>query len=738
MVTVGGVASNGMSFTVGSTALPAPWLATDIGSPAVGGSTTYASGTFTINGAGADIWGTADQFHFAYRSLTGDGEIVARVASLQNTHAWAKAGVMMRETLTGASRYAIAAVSVANGLAFQRRLTTGGSTSITGGGAGTAPYWVRLVRSGSTFSAYRSATGTSWTFIGSDTISMAATVYVGLAVTSHNVSTPATATFTDAVVTTPGAPSPSITSLTPTSGVVGTPVTITGANFGATQGTSTVRFNGTVAAPTSWSGTSLVAPVPSGATSGNVVVTVGGVASNGMSFTVGSTTPSITSLTPTSGTVGTPVTIAGANFGATQGTSTVRFNGTVAVPTSWSGTSLVAPVPSGATSGNVVVTVGGVASNGMSFTVGTTGLPSPWLATDIGSPAVGGSTTYASGTFTVNGAGADIWGTADQFHFAYQPLTGDGEIVARVASLQNTHAWAKAGVMMRETLTGASRYALAAVSVGNGLAFQRRVTTGGSTSITSGGAGTAPYWVRLVRSGSTFSAYRSATGTSWTLIGSDTISMAATVYVGLAVTSHNVSTRATATFTDAAVFGTTGLPAPWLATDIGSPAVGGSATYTSGTFTINGAGADIWGTANQFHFAYRSLTGDGEIVARVASLQNTHAWAKAGVMMRETLTGPSRYAFTAVSVANGLAFQRRLATGGSTAITGGGAGAAPYWVRLVRSGSTFSAYRSTTGTSWTLIGSETIPMAATVYVGLAVTSHSASTLATATFTGIAP
>jgi IPT/TIG domain/FG-GAP-like repeat len=165
---------------------------------------------------------------------------------------------------------------------------------------------------------------------------------------------------------------PSITSLSPTSGAVGTSVTITGANFGSTKGTSTVTFNGTAATPASWSATSIVVPVPSGATTGNVVVTVGGLASNGQTFTVSSAAPSITSLSPTSGAVGTSVTITGANFGSTKGTSTVTFNGTAATPASWSATSIVVPVPSGATTGNVVVTVGGVASNGATFTVTTT------------------------------------------------------------------------------------------------------------------------------------------------------------------------------------------------------------------------------------------------------------------------------------------------------------------------------------------------------------------------------
>src|ERR1700680_2062152 len=159
---------------------------------------------------------------------------------------------------------------------------------------------------------------------------------------------------------------PNITSLSPTSGAVGAAVTITGTNFGSTQGTSTVKFNGTTATVTSWSATSIATTVPSGATTGNVVVHASGVDSNGSTFTV---FPSISSLSPTSGAVGASITIAGLNFGSTQGTSTVKFNGTTATVTSWSATSIVATVPNGATTGNVVVMVGGKASNGSSFTV---------------------------------------------------------------------------------------------------------------------------------------------------------------------------------------------------------------------------------------------------------------------------------------------------------------------------------------------------------------------------------
>jgi len=193
---------------------------------------------------------------------------------------------------------------------------------------------------------------------------------------NHSLTAVATDTVgnatTSAVVTVNvnnGASAPSITSLNPTSGLLGVAVTISGANFGATQGTSAVTFNGIAATPTGWNSTSIGVNVPSGATTGNVVVRVGGAASNGVTFTVTTSPPSISSLSPTSGLLGASVTITGVNLGATQGTSTVRFNGTSATPTGWNATSLVVPVPAAATTGNVVVTVGGAASNGLAFTV---------------------------------------------------------------------------------------------------------------------------------------------------------------------------------------------------------------------------------------------------------------------------------------------------------------------------------------------------------------------------------
>ncbi len=207
-------------------------------------------------------------------------------------------------------------------------------------------------------------------------------------------------------------PTPTLTSLSPTSAAIGASVTLTGTNFGSTQGAGVVKFNGTTATSiTSWSSTSIVAVVPSGATAGNVVVTASGVATSGISFTV-LATPTLTSLSPSSAAVGASVTLTGTNFGSTQGTGVVKFNGTAASSiTSWSSTSIVAVVPTGATTGNVVVTASGVSTGGVSFTV----LPTPTLTSlSPTSGAVGSSVTLTGTNFgsTQGTGGVKFNGTA--------------------------------------------------------------------------------------------------------------------------------------------------------------------------------------------------------------------------------------------------------------------------------------------------------------------------------------
>jgi hypothetical protein len=142
----------------------------------------------------------------------------------------------------------------------------------------------------------------------------------------------------------------------------------------------------------------------------------------------------------------------------------------------------------------------------------------------------------------------------------YQLFTGDGSITARVVSQTNTNTWAKAGVMFRETLATGSTNTFVAVTPANGIVFQGRPTTGGSsTTFNYGPLVAAPYWVRLVRAGSTFTASISPDGTTWSPLGQTTISMASQTYVGLAVSSHHNGTLSTALFDSVVVTGQVGL-----------------------------------------------------------------------------------------------------------------------------------------------------------------------------------
>jgi Bacterial Ig domain len=182
---------------------------------------------------------------------------------------------------------------------------------------------------------------------------------------------------------------------------------------------------------------------------------------------------------------------------------------------------------------------------------------------------------------------------------------------------------------------------------------------------------------------------------------------------------------------------TSALPSGWTSQDIGNPSVAGSASASSGTFTVRGSGT-IAGTTDRFHFVYQKVQGDVEIIARVASLQNTTSLSKAGVMIRRSLDDRARQnAFMFATAGNGWNFQRRLVTDGTTYSTPGPIGTAPGWVRLVREGSLFTAYQSTDGSTWTLVGADTLSyLPSMMYVGLAVTSSSNSATATATFTNV--
>jgi regulation of enolase protein 1 (concanavalin A-like superfamily) len=185
-----------------------------------------------------------------------------------------------------------------------------------------------------------------------------------------------------------------------------------------------------------------------------------------------------------------------------------------------------------------------------------------------GIPASVGSLTATASGYRMTAAGLDIWDVADQLHFAYKQFSGNGTVTARVVSISNTNSWAKAGVMIRESLDPGSAHAMMAVTPGNGVTFQNRpsLDTASATVNTQAGIA-APRWVRLTRSGNSFTARYSSNGTIWTTLGTAEITMGANVYIGLCLTSRNVNATCTAEFSNVT------LPASatgqWESRDIG-------------------------------------------------------------------------------------------------------------------------------------------------------------------------
>ena len=643
-------------------------------------------------------------------------------------------------------------------------------------------------------------------------------------------------------------------------------------------------------------------------------------------------------------------------------------------------------------------------------------LPAGWASADVGATSTPGDAGFGGGTFTVAGGGTALGGTADSFRFAWQKLTGDGSIVARVTGIQNTNGWAKAGVEIRESLAANSKHVAMVTTAAQGPQLISRATTGGSSATVNGTAGAfTATWVRLVRVGNVITASRSADGASWTTVGAVTVAMSSTVYVGLLSSANAANVINEATFTNVSLTGTlnppetvnslaapagvvvrqgggasfvvswqpvsgatgyviesaengvdftsvstaassatswthTGLagamryfyrvrasdaagrsipsaivnavnrpspvtkaavtslsnsqlvlnwietsgetgyrierstdnvtftqiatvaanvpsytaaglsggaqywfrispmsgsgdgnpvvitgstggfqavtniaftskastaiglewtavttatgyrierstngttfttlatvatgttaysdasvavlgkyyyrvvalngtiaanpsptiftaapaavalPKPWVAADVGSVLGEGATGFQSPKFISVSSGTAIGGAADSFRFTSQPLVGDGSIVARVTSVENTGDWAKAGVVIRESLDPNARQAVMVVSATNGIAWQYRQNVGGSGVVVAGPTSqTAPAWVKVTRAGNTFTGSWSADGATWTEVGSITISMGITVLAGLSSTSDAAARLNRVEFTDV--
>ena len=183
---------------------------------------------------------------------------------------------------------------------------------------------------------------------------------------------------------------------------------------------------------------------------------------------------------------------------------------------------------------------------------------------------VGGFEEDPPGTYTISASGIDIWNPSDQFHFAYKQITGAGTIQAQVLSVSHTDDWAKAGVMIRDSLDADSAHAMMAVTPANGVWFGRRAAAGQSSISTAQPGIIAPRWVRLERTaGGLVRASYSEDGNAWTPLGTpEAITMSEPIYIGLALTSHNPDAVCEARFSDVGFPDTTVDP-QWTDQDVG-------------------------------------------------------------------------------------------------------------------------------------------------------------------------
>ncbi len=364
--------------------------------------------------------------------------------------------------------------------------------------------------------------------------------------------------------------------------------------------------------------------------------------------------------------------------------------------------------------------------------------PTNWSCADIGSPVLAGGQSLSDSTWTVQGSG-DLYGSSDQFHFVWQPVPGDGSISARVITQTTTASpYAKAGVMLRQDTSAGAPFYDAFVASSGFVDVLYRPTPGAAAVDVGGFGGGAPVYLKVARVGGSYTAYTSSDGLSWAAVPNSTVSIAmtGTLLGGLAVASSNVNALETATVDSVLV---SACPVGWSCADVGSPAIAGNQSLSNGTWTVQGAGYDIWGASDQFHFVWQGVPGDGSVSERVITQTNTSPYAKAGVMLRQDTSAGSAF-YDAILAPNGIVdVEYRAAASSAAASLAGTAATPPAYVRVARTGATYTTYTSSDGVSWSPLAGSSVAMTmtGTLRGGLAVTAHNAGALSTAQFDAVA-
>lgn len=340
----------------------------------------------------------------------------------------------------------------------------------------------------------------------------------------------------------------------------------------------------------------------------------------------------------------------------------------------------------------------------------------------------------SNGNFTIDAAGSDVWTTTDQYGAIYDP-SGAGSTsttIVKVNSLANTSTWAKAGIMLRNSIAGSGSslgYAVLAATPGNGVVLQwDNSSSGGLNAYDATSSGiTAPVWLKLVRDNSTVTGYYSSDGSTWTFVGTASLTGAhSTEDVGLFASSHDTGVTGQATFSN---FSTVTSP---FATYSNA-----SSTLTEdadGTFAIDTTASDVWQGTDQYGSIYvpSGAGPNNSTTVEVATQEDSGEWVKAGIMLRNSIHGAGSslgYCALAVTPEHGVNLMSDTNSDGGLDTDVGQAGlSGPIWLRLVRNGgSAVTGYYSTDGTNWTSVGTATCAGAnSTEDVGLFSTSYSAT------------
>jgi hypothetical protein len=780
-----------------SAAIPAGWQNQDIGT--TGGSASESKGTWTVSGDGADVWGTSDAFHYAYVPLVGNGEITARVVSNgTGSNTWAKGGVMIRETLDANSKHMIMALTGGDGggIAFQGRFQSAGSNSSSLHGTVTAspPYWVKMKREGNTITGYHSADSVDWTLFagGADNaggtitnpidVTMASDVYIGLFVTSHAAGEVRTYTFDNVTVGLPViayGPNPgdgaihadTWISLSWRAGHMAVSHDVyfgenaadveagTGDTFQVNQGSVyfVVGFPGF--------------PYPDGLVPGTTYYwRIDEVEADGVTKHTGK----VWSFTVPPKTAYSPNPAEGAEFVdlKVQLKWTAGFGAKLHYIVFGKDFDQVSNAAMGVPNGTTTYNPDSLELaktyywrvdefDGFAMHKGEV-----WSFTTLG--AVSGPNP-ADGAVDVKPSVVLGWdaGAVAASHEVY--FGTDADAVKNATKASPEYKGAKA--------LGEESYDPGKLTLNTAYYWRIDEVNGASTdspwagnvwSFTTGdffviddfedydagdnqvwfawhdglgaGAPGVPGYIPGNGSGAAVGDETTASYTEETIVHGG--SQAMPISYDNNKQGYSKYSEAEYTLTDQRDWTEEGVAnlSLWFR---GNPASVGSFTEGPvGTFTMTASGADIWAVngveADEFHYAFKTLTGAGSIVARVESVGNTNAWAKAGVMIRQTLDPDSAHAMMVVTPGSGVSFQRRPSTGGTSVGNTTAGITAPYWVKIERDlAGNFKAYSSANGSTWLMLGvAEPIQMGTNVYIGLAVTSHDAALTCQAVFSNV--